>query len=96
MRGHEFQAGCAPLLGMRSFPAEVVTKADRCRVGDILSERIHGVTELRFEECVTGLGEVPFGAENRIPRPEVRIDERTKIVRDIVLKPEDGRELPEP
>jgi hypothetical protein len=81
---------------MRSFPAEVVTKADGCRVGDILSERIHGVAELRFEKRIAGLGEVPLGAKNRIPRPEVRIDERTKIVRDIVLKPEDGRELPEP
>jgi hypothetical protein len=42
------------LLGMWSFPAKVVTEAESHRVGYILSLRIHGIAEARFEKCVAG------------------------------------------
>lgn len=45
----------APLLGMRGFPAKVVTEADGHRLGYINSQRVHGVAEPRFEERIAGL-----------------------------------------
>jgi len=53
---------------MWGFPAKVVTEADGRRVGYILSLRIHGVAEPRFEESVARLREVPFGTEDGVRR----------------------------
>ena len=62
------QARTRSLLSMWGFPAKVVTEADGRRVGYILSLRIHGVAEPRFEESVARLREVPFGTEDGVRR----------------------------
>jgi hypothetical protein len=38
---------------------------------------------------------MPFGAENRVPRFELRIDETVQVARYIVLKAAYDHELPE-
>ena len=80
---------------MWGFPAKVVTETDGRGVGYILSLRIHGVAEPRFEERVARLREVPFGTEDGVPGFEVGVDKGTEIARYIVIKAEDGCELPE-
>jgi len=64
---------------MWGFPAKVVTEADGRGVGYILSLRIHGVAEPRFEERVAGLREVPFGTEDGVPGFEVGVNKGTEI-----------------
>jgi len=89
------QARTRSLLGMWGFPAKVVTEADGRGVGYILSLRIHGVAEPRFDESVARLREVPFGSKDRVPCLEVRINERVQVARYIVLKAANDCELPE-
>jgi hypothetical protein len=83
------------LLSMWGFQAKVVAEAAGRRVGYILSLRIHGVAEACFEERVAGLREVPYSTEDGVPGFEAGVDKETEIARHIVIKAEDGCELPE-